>query len=79
MANKLKLLRSKIKAYKWLITNRFKVLAWRKDGKKYLAVLETNWRGTKWRRTFEVVDELDQYMNPIPFPGKDAVKPCTKQ
>lgn len=72
------MLKTKIKARRFLMTNRFKVFAWTHNGKKYLAVVETNWRGTKWKRNFEIVDELDENMNPIPFPGKEAVTLCTK-
>lgn len=65
---------SYVKARKFLTTNRFKVIAWQHDGKKYLAVMETNRRGVKWKRKFEVVNELDDNMNPIPFRGREAVK-----
>ena len=73
------MLKAQIKARKFLITNRFKVFTWTDNGKKYLVVAETNWRGTKWRRAFEVISELDESMNPIPFSGKEVIKPCTKQ
>lgn len=73
------MLKAKLKARKFLVTNRFKVFAWTDNGKKYLVVAETNWRGTKWRRAFEVINELDEFMNPIPFLGKEAIKPYTKQ
>lgn len=65
---------SHIKARKFLAKNRFKVIAWQQDGKKYLAVMETNRRGVKWKRKFEVVNELDDNMKPIPFRGREAVK-----
>lgn len=55
----------------WLITKRFlmthktKLFLWQVDGKKYLAVHVTGWRGTKWARRFEVVDEVNDRLQPM--------------
>lgn len=35
------------------------------DGKKLLAVVKYNWRGVEWIRRYEVVDEVDENLNPI--------------
>lgn len=68
-----------IKAYlrklHFLLRNRFKVILWKHEGKKYLAITATGWRGVKWTRRFEIVDELDEHYLPIPFKGNDAIKP----
>lgn len=33
--------------------------------KKYLAVVRTNWRGKKWSRHFEIVQEVDDKQQSI--------------
>jgi len=35
------------------------------DDKKYLAVVRTGWRGRKWSRHFEIVQEVDDQQRPI--------------
>lgn len=33
--------------------------------KKYLAVVRINWRGRKWSRHFEIVQEVDDQQRPL--------------
>ena len=35
-----------------------RLIFYERDGKKYLAVVKTGWRGTKWSRHFEIVNEI---------------------
>ena len=41
-----------------LVRNNVRMCLYEKDGKKYLTVLKTGWRGTKWSRSFEIVREI---------------------
>lgn len=71
---------NRIKA--WLIHKRFllrgrekmKLFTYTFEGKKYLVVIATGWRGVKWKRRFEVKDELDEEFNPIQFIGQEAAR-----
>lgn len=48
----------KLKAHFNLHFNNVKLCFYEKDGKKYLAVVKTNWRGVEWSRHFEIVREI---------------------
>ena len=63
-----------LKKKRFCLFRRHKVFTWTFEGKKYLAIIETDWRGARSKRRFEVVDELGADFNPIPFPGKEAAK-----
>lgn len=39
------------------------------DDKKYLLIVMCGWHGEKWGRRFEIVSELDDNFNPVPFSG----------
>ena len=57
--------RTWIKSKQFMLSNRCKLICFSIDGKKYLAVLCTGWRGIKVRRKFEVVSEVDDNLKPI--------------
>ncbi len=58
------------KAHLKMQTNPVRVFCYEKSGKKYLAVIHTNFFGPKWLRRFEIVSELDPVsMFPIEFKG----------
>ena len=59
---------------RYSLTDRRKVFAWTSDGKKYLSIVDTGWRGAKRIRRFEVLEELDDNYRPIPFGGREAAK-----
>lgn len=63
-----------LKKKRFCLIRRHKVFTWTCDGKKYLAIIETDWRGVRSKRRFEVVDELGPDFTPIAFPGKEAIK-----
>lgn len=69
---------ARLKAKRYLMTDRTKLFLWQMDGKKYLAVHVTGLRGLKWARTFEVVDEVNEELNPLgtqfPIPHKHQDK-----
>ena len=50
---------------RFMMTHKTKLFLWQSDGRKYLAVHETGWRGRKWSRKFEVVDEVDDRLQPM--------------
>ena len=62
----------------WFIKKRFfiksrpRIIAWEKDGRKFVVVLMCGWRGKKWARRFEVVNELDEHDEPSPFQGANV-------
>lgn len=67
-----------IKSRLYFIKKPYRIYSWTHNEKKYLVIARHGWRGVKWKRYFEVKDELDSNYKPIPFKGDEAVRPYTK-
>ena len=59
----------------WYLKKKFfmqakpKIICWEVKDRKYIAIIKCGWRGKKWERRFEVVNEINSKGEPIPFPG----------
>lgn len=50
-----------------------------RKGKRYLVVSRTGWRGIKWSKFFEVVQEVDNLFRPLGFPDNEIINSDTSK
>ena len=56
-----------------LMLNNVRFCFYEKSGQRYLAVIKTGWRGVKWSRHFEVVQEVTSTQEPLGFKANPTI------